>query len=84
MWSGAWKTYEEVEECLTIDQLLDMVKQGRAKEDRLFKIIMASAGAEVDWDDDKDDVNDIADLDGGLAAKEGFGIGFGLEYVIEE
>ncbi len=85
MWSGAWKSIDELEENLTIDQLLSIVKQGRAKEDRLFKIILASAGADVDFDDEKkDDPNDIVDLDGGLAAREGFGIGFGLDYVIEE
>lgn len=57
---------------------------GRKRDDRLYKVIMASAGAEVDWSEENDEVNDITDLKGAEAGREGFGIGFGLEYSVEE
>ena len=85
MWSGAWKSFDEVEENLTVEQLMMILKHSRKRDSMLHKIIMASAGAEVDFDDDDDSkpVSDIVDLSGGAAAKEGFGIGFGLEYSVE-
>jgi hypothetical protein len=84
MWSGAWKSFDEVEENLTVDQLMLIIKHSRKRDSMLHKIIMASAGAEVDFDDDdSSEANDITDLKGGLAASEGFGIGFGLEYSVE-
>lgn len=86
MWTGSWKTIDELEECLTLDQLLKIVEAGRKKENRLFKIILASAGADVDWDDDPDNENDIADdiARGGIIDSDGQFLDFGIGYELEE
>lgn len=85
MWTGSWKSIDELEENLTLDQLLKIVEAGRMKENRLYKIIMASAGADVDWDDESDKRNDIVDdiARGGVIDEDGQHLDFGIGYETE-
>jgi hypothetical protein len=84
MLSGNWTTFEELEECLTVDQMMSLIEAARKKEDRLYKIIMASVGVNIGEDEESDEDLDITRLTGRAAEIEGFGIGMGIEYSIEE
>lgn len=84
MLTGNWTTFEELEECLTLDQMMSLIEAARKKEERLYKIIMASVGVNLGEDEEGDEDLDITRLTGKAAELEGFGIGFGIEYSIEE
>lgn len=81
MLSGAWKNFEELEDNLTLDELISIVDSGRERENRLHKIIMASVGVSMDADEDSED--DITDSTIVGEAGDLFGIGHGLGYEIE-
>jgi hypothetical protein len=82
MLTGAWKNFEELEDNLTVDELLGIVDAGREKENRLHKIIMASVGINIDGDQESED--DITDSTIVGEAGDLFGIGHGLGYEVEE
>ena len=58
---GAWKSYDELEDCFTLDELLITHKALLKKQSQEMKIAALSAGAsDIEWDepdifDDSDD-----------------------------
>lgn len=81
MLTGAWKNYEELEENLTLDDLIRIIDAGRERESRLHKIILASAGINTEGDENDDDITDSTIVG---EAGDFFGIGHGLGYEVEE
>ena len=75
---GHWKNYDDLENELSIDELLATLKAVRDKEHRNNKFLAAMQG--IDLEEEKED---ITTLKGIHANKEGFGIGMGLGYVSE-
>ena len=82
MLSGNWKSFEELEDHLTLDQLMKMIEKGREKEDRLHKIILASVGINLG---DEEEANDIIDdiEKGGVIDDDGRYLDFGIGYEVE-
>jgi hypothetical protein len=62
--------------------LLATVKAVYEKEDRYNRFQAMLQGVDLDEKADED-ANDIIDLDGWKAQKEGFGIGLGLGYEVQ-
>lgn len=82
---GHWKNYDDLEESLSVDELLKTVSALYERESRHNKFMAAMQG--VDLEESKKvapEENDITKLKGFQAQKAGFGIGNGLEYVLEE
>lgn len=73
---GNWKSYEELEEQLSIDELLATLNAYRNQKREEQKFLAALQG--VDLSDDQP--RDIASLQGYEAVQEGFGVGVGLGY----
>jgi len=78
---GRWKNYDELEDCLTIEELLATIKSLREKDERDKKFNAAIQG--IDLDEQDSTAPDITTLSGGRAQKAGFGIGMGLGYEVE-
>jgi hypothetical protein len=83
MLTGAWKSINELEECLTLDELLAIIGAGREKEERLYRMMVVVAGGE--WDS-SDEENDIADdiRNGGVLDEKGLDLDLGIGYEIHE
>lgn len=78
---GNWKNYEELEEELSVDELLatlNAIRKSRYEEQKFFAMIQ---GIDISDDDSK---SDIADLKGAAAAAQGFGVGLGLAHSVME
>jgi len=96
MMIGAWKSISELEEELSLVEAEALIGAKRDDEHRLFRIIMASVGVDINEgvEDDSvtgDDIKnrvmagtgikrDIVALQGSLGEKEGFSIGLDLGY----
>ena len=81
---GHWKNYDELEESLCFEELVATINSLREKEMRDRRFLAALQG--VDLEDDSPSSkpsaeNDIVNLNGYLAAQEGFGIDMGLGYM---
>ena len=74
---GHWKNYDELEETLTIEELILTVESLRDKEHRHHKFLAAMQGVDLD---EETVTRDITTLNGSTAEKTGFGIGQGLAY----
>jgi hypothetical protein len=95
---GIWKSFEELEENISLPEM-NAIHEARIKEDYEHKQFLAAIkGIEMPdyntggdtFEDvkrralgDDPDTNDIANLKGALAAKEGFGVGYGIGYEVQ-
>lgn len=95
---GHWQNYEELEETLSLPELMATLTAAQEAEYRRNKFMAALKGIDLDKESgkgkevteleaiyrkaygDDPETNDIANLKGDLAAKDGFGIGMGLGY----
>lgn len=81
---GRWKNYDELEECLTFEELTAIINALRDKEARENRFMAAIQGIDLDENDTtapgQKDLGDIKNVNGYVAAQEGFGIGMGLGY----
>lgn len=78
---GRWKNYDELEDSLTIEELLATISAIRDKENNERKFNAAIQG--IDLDEETAPPADITTLSGGAAARSGFGIGMGLGYEVQ-
>lgn len=78
---GRWKNYDELEDSLTIEELLTTIEAIRERENNQRKFDAAMQG--IDLDAETERPRDITTLTGREAAKAGFGIGMGLGYEIQ-
>ena len=76
---GHWKNYDELEDSLSVEEVLFTLKAIREKDERDKKFGAAIQG--IDLDDTQ--APDITTLSGGQAAKAGFGIGMGLGHEVQ-
>lgn len=74
---GHWKNYDELEESLTIEELILTVESIRDREHRHNKFLAAMQGVDLD---EETVTRDITTLSGSAAEKAGFGINQGLGY----
>lgn len=72
---GNWKNYEELEEQLSIDELLATLNAQRKRKHEEQKFMAMIQGIDVSGEDE---VEDVAKLTGARAAEAGFGVGLGL------
>ena len=80
---GRWKNYDELEECLTFEELTAIINALREKEARENRFMAAIQGIDLDEDSpssSQKDLGDIKDVQGYAAVQEGFGVGMGLGY----
>ena len=98
---GKWKDFSELEDSLSMPEIIAVLNSSRESEERRQKFDAAIQGIDLEkesggsrgqkeWEDLKSrvmsggqasDSNDILSLQGHNAAKAGFGIGAGLDYV---
>jgi len=71
---GIWKNYDELEDNLSIDELLSTLNASRKKERESQKFFAAIQGINLS----DDEPADIAELSGTDAAIAGFGVGMGI------
>lgn len=51
---GAWKSFLELEENLSLDELMQLYESAMKRQERLIKTIASALGAEFDDDDSKE------------------------------
>ncbi len=78
---GNWKNYEELEDQLSVDELLATLNAQRKRRYEDQKFFAMIQGIDIS---DSDEVSDIADLKGATAVQQGFGVGVGLGHAIME
>ena len=81
---GRWKNYDELEECLTFEELTAIINALREKETRENRFMAALQGVDLDEESTSSshrELGDIKDVQGYTAVQEGFGVGMGLGYV---
>lgn len=76
---GIWKNYEELEDNLSVDELLSTLNAARKSESSKQRFLAAIQG--IDLSDNEP--MDIADLSGSDAAIAGFGVGMGIGHSIQ-
>lgn len=74
---GNWKNYDELEELLSIDELLATLNAYREQKQNERKFLAALQGVDLDKESEQ---QDVADLRGYAAVEAGFGIDAGLGY----
>lgn len=74
---GNWKNYDELEEQLSIDELLSTLNAYRSQKQEERKFFAALQGVDLEAEAN---TGDIADLKGYAAVEAGFGVGLGLGY----
>jgi hypothetical protein len=93
---GNWKNYEELEESLSMPELVQTFKSMQKTEEEKRKFLASLQGVDLGTEEKKEgptfeDVqrralgieassDDVVSLQGPLAAQQGFGIGAGLGY----
>lgn len=77
---GNWKSYEELEEELSLDELLATLNAYRDQKREEQKFLAALQGVDLS----ESEPADITDLRGYDAAQQGFGIGMGLGHSVME
>lgn len=78
---GNWKNYDELEDQLSVDELLATLnaqRKLRYEEQKFFAMIQ---GIDIS---DNDRKSDITDLKGAQAVQQGFGVGVGLGHAVTE
>lgn len=75
---GHWKNYDELEDSLSIEELLATIKAIRGKDERDKKFSAAIQGIDLD----EAAAPDITTLRGSQAQKTGFGIGAGVAHEV--
>lgn len=95
---GIWKNFEDLEDNVSLPEITAIYEANIKQEYEHKQFLAAMQGVEMpDYDTgdttfedvkrralgDDPDTNDITGLKGALAAKEGFGIGFGLGYEVQ-
>jgi hypothetical protein len=91
-----WKNYEELEESISLPELLATLEAVREGRKHLIRAIFGAQGIDIDESDpgtktvedvmlealgkDTGIANDVVNLQGAAAEAEGFGIGNGLLY----
>lgn len=71
---GIWKNYDELEDNISVDELLSTLNAHRKSQREQQKFLAAIQG--IDLSDDEP--RDIAELNGSDAAIAGFGVGMGI------
>ncbi len=71
---GIWKNYDELEDNLSVDELLSTLNAHRKSQREQQRFFAAIQG--IDLSDDEP--RDIAELAGADAAVAGFGVGMGI------
>lgn len=71
---GIWKNYDELEDNLSVDELLSTLNAHRKSQREQQRFFAAIQG--IDLSDDEP--RDLAELAGADAAVAGFGIGMGI------
>jgi len=93
---GNWKNYEELEESLSMPELIQTFKSMQKTEEEKRKFLASLQGVNLNGEEKTEgptfeDIqrralgidasgDDVVSLQGPLAAKQGFGIGLGLGY----
>lgn len=79
---GRWKNFDEMEEDLTVEELLEAYNAIFKKEHRFTRVMAAVMGADVGDDEEESGSQhrDITSLTGYSANKVGFGIDNGIGY----
>lgn len=77
---GIWKNYDELEESLSIDELLFTLNADRKSKREKQRFLAAIQG--IDLSDEEP--RDISELSGYDAAVAGFGIGMGIGHALSE
>jgi hypothetical protein len=72
---GNWKNYDELEDQLSVDELLATLNAQRKSKYEDQKFFAMIQGIDIS---DNDTVSDITDLKGAQAVQSGFGVGVGL------
>jgi hypothetical protein len=73
---GHWKNFDELESNLSLEELMALLDVSRKKDYDDKKFIAAING--VDLEEQSKDNEDIADLKGFAASKDGFGVDQGI------
>lgn len=77
---GHWKNYDELEENLSIEELILTLKASRDREHRERKFLAAMQG--VDLDENQEESEDVLELSNNRkSVQEGFGINEGLGFI---
>ena len=79
---GNWKNYDELEDQLSVEELVATLQAQRKMKREEHKFLAAIQGIEIP--DDNVVQSDITDLRGFRASQEGFGIGKGLSHSVVE
>ncbi len=79
---GNWKNYDELEDQLSVEELVATLQAHRKMRREEQKFLAAIQGIEIP--DDNVAQSDITDLRGFRASQEGFGIGKGLSHSVVE
>lgn len=77
---GNWKNYEELEENLSLEELLLVLNAQRKQEKDRQRFLAAIQGIDLS----EKVAQDITELSGYDARQVGFGVGLGLGHKIEE
>jgi hypothetical protein len=93
---GNWKNYEELEESLSMPELIQTFKSMQKTEDEKRKFLASLQGVDLNTEEKKEgptfediqrralgieaSADDVVSLQGPLAVQQGFGIGAGLGY----
>lgn len=78
---GNWKNYDELEDQLSVDELLATLNAQRKLRYEEQKFLAMIQGIDIS---DNDTTSDITDLKGAQAVQQGFGIGVGLGHATME
>jgi len=78
---GRWKNYEELENSLSLEELMATVEAIRSKDNNDKKFVAAINGVDLE-ENDQEISNDITDLNSArVASSEGFGLNEGLGFM---
>ncbi len=78
---GNWKNYDELEDQLSVDELLATLNAQRKVKYEEQKFLAMIQGIDIS---DSDRTSDITDLKGANAVQQGFGVGVGLGHSVME
>lgn len=78
---GNWRNYDELEENLSLEELITTVNAYREKQKEEHKFMAALKG--IDLEKESGGVN-ITDVSPVVTAEQGFGVGRGLSHKVQE
>ena len=76
---GHWKNFDELESNLSLEELTALLDASRKKDYEDKKFLAAVNGIDLDEPSQDQEPEDIADLTGYEANRDGFGVGQGIE-----